>query len=110
MTAATPAANASGAPAPRLHQPKRALVAVGEVVVAAGLVLLAVWCWNRGVLRHSYPVEGRAPLESTRYLGNWIGAAVGLGTAAGVLVLDAARQTVLALRTRGREEAAEPDV
>ncbi|RKT57893.1 hypothetical protein [Saccharothrix australiensis] len=107
---AAPAVDTPATPAPRLHQPARALVAVGEVLAAAALVALAVWCWHRGVLRYSYPVDGRAPLESTRYLGNWIGGAVGLGTAAGALLLDAARQTLLAVGTRGREQGAEPDV
>ncbi|WP_433266055.1 hypothetical protein ACQPZF_39765 [Actinosynnema sp. CS-041913] len=119
MTAATPDAGTPAAgvpvapapePAPRLHQPKRALIAVGEVVAVVALAFLAVWCWNRGVVRSSYPVDGRAPLESTRYLGNWISGSIGLATAAGVLLLDAVRQTLLAVRTRGREQGAEPDV
>ncbi|MEV0676574.1 hypothetical protein AB0I60_08620 [Actinosynnema sp. NPDC050436] len=110
MTAATPVAASEAAPGPGLHQPVRAAVAAGELVLAVALVLLAAWCWNRGVLRSAYPVEDHAPLESTRYLGNWIASAVGLGTAAGVLVLDAVRQVLLAVRTRGREQVAEADV
>ncbi|XVS64078.1 hypothetical protein ACQPYE_38505 [Actinosynnema sp. CA-299493] len=96
--------------APTLHQPKRALVAVGEVVLVALLVPLAAWCWNRGVLHYSYPVPDHPPLESTRFKGNWIGASAGLVTIAGVLLLDAVRQTVLAVRTRGRKQGEEPDV
>ncbi|NUT50180.1 MAG: hypothetical protein HOV94_23140 [Saccharothrix sp.] len=96
--------------APSLHQPKRAFIAAGEVVLAALLVVAAAWCWNRGVVHYSYPVPGRAPLESTGFKGNWIGAAVGLVTVAGVLLVDAVRQTLLAVRTRGREQVAEPDV
>ncbi|MEU4764976.1 hypothetical protein AB0H12_17130 [Actinosynnema sp. NPDC023794] len=96
--------------APALHQPKRALIAVGEVVLVALLVVFAVWCWNRGVVHYSYPVPDHPPLESTRFRGNWIGASVGLVTIAGVLLLDAVRQTVLAVRTRGREQVEEPDV
>ncbi|MEU4802261.1 hypothetical protein [Actinosynnema sp. NPDC023587] len=110
MTAATPVAPAAAAPGPGLHQPLRAAVAVGEVVLAVALVLLAAWCWNRGVLRSGYTAADHAPVESTRYLGNWLGGAIGLGTVAGVLVLDAIRQTLLAVRTRGREQVAEPDV
>ncbi|CCH35291.1 hypothetical protein ABZ816_11855 [Actinosynnema sp. NPDC047251] len=110
MTAATSEAPVADAPGPGLHQPLRAAVAAGEVVLAVALVALAVWCWNRGVLRYSYPVENHAPLESTRYLGNWVGGALGLGTVAGVLLLDAVRQLLLAVRTRGREKVAEPDV
>jgi hypothetical protein len=95
---------------PALHQPKRALIAVGEVVLVVLLVPAAAWCWNRGVLHYSYPIPDHPPLESTRFKGNWIGASVGLITIAGVLLLDALRQTALAVRTRGREEVGEPDV
>ncbi|MFD1146840.1 hypothetical protein [Saccharothrix hoggarensis] len=111
MTAATVDTETEPDPAvPALHQPKRGLIAVGEVVLAALLVAAAVWCWNRGVVHYSYPVDGRAPLESTRLRGNWIGASAALATAAGVLLLDALRQTLLAVRTRGREQVEEPDV
>ncbi|WP_367134610.1 hypothetical protein [Saccharothrix sp. HUAS TT1] len=115
MTAATADAGTVPDPepepdAPQLHQPKRALIAIGEVVLIALLVPAAVWCWNRGVLHYSYPVPDRPPLESTRFKGNWIGASVGLVTIAGVLLLDALRQTLLAVRTRGREQVGEPDV
>ncbi|MCE6995876.1 hypothetical protein LZG04_13850 [Saccharothrix sp. S26] len=96
--------------APTLHQPKRALIAIGEVVLVALLVALAVWCWDRGVVHHSYPVPDHPPLESTRFKGNWIGGSVALVTLAGVLLLDAVRQTVLAVRTRGRKQVEEPGV
>lgn len=95
---------------PTLHQPGRALIAIGEVVLIALLVPAAVWCWNRGVVHYSYPVPDHPPLESTRFKGNWIGASVALVTVAGVLLLDALRQTLLAVRTRGRKQVAEPDV
>jgi hypothetical protein len=96
--------------APTLHQPKRALIAIGEVVLVALLVSAAGWCWHRGVLHYSYPVPDHPPLESTRFKGNWIGASIGLVTIAGVLLLDALRQTLLAVRTRGRKQVEEPDV
>jgi hypothetical protein len=95
---------------PTLHQPKRALIAVGEVALVALLVPAAVWCWNRGVVHYSFPVPDQPPLESTRFKGNWIGGSVGLVTVAGVLLLDAIRQTVLAVRARGRKQVEEPDV
>ena len=42
------------------------------------------------------PIEGREPLISTRYLGNWLGTAVAAITLAVILGLDAVRQVVLA--------------
>ncbi|GGN17834.1 hypothetical protein GCM10011609_68510 [Lentzea pudingi] len=90
---------------PGLHQPKRWLVAAGEVVAIVLLVIVAVWCWNRGVVHLEYPVEGREPLISTRLHGNWLGTAAGAATLAVVLALDAVRQIMLALRARPQEAA-----
>ncbi|MEU5691480.1 hypothetical protein [Actinosynnema sp. NPDC020468] len=95
---------------PSLHQPRRTLIAAGEVVGAVLLAFAVVWCWDRGVVHLSYPVADHAPLESTRYHGNWIGAAVAIATVGGVLLLDAVRQAVLGLRTRDRKQDVEPDV
>lgn len=92
-----------------LHQPRRGLIAAGEVVVVVVLAFVAVWCWNRGITHLSYPIEGRDPLISTRYHGNWLGTAALCVTMAAVLLLDAARQVVLAARTRPRK-AADDDV
>ncbi|WNV91030.1 hypothetical protein [Umezawaea sp. Da 62-37] len=98
MTA--PALDSEAVPAPRLHQPRRGLIAAAEVVVAVLLGLAAAWCWSRGIQEFSYPLDGRAPLVSTRYHGNWIAASIALVAVGGVLLLDAVRQTVLAVRTR----------
>ncbi|MEU7481504.1 hypothetical protein AB0A63_36400 [Lentzea sp. NPDC042327] len=95
--------------APDLHQPKRALIAAGELVVAVVLVLVAVWAWNRGISTLAYPLEGRDPLISTRYEGNWLGTAVAAVTVSAILLLDAVRQLVLAARTRPGK-AADADV
>ncbi|HEV7907390.1 MAG TPA: hypothetical protein VGP03_04545 [Pseudonocardiaceae bacterium] len=89
---------------PSLHQPRRALIAMGELVLVVLFVLGAVWCWRHGVVRSEYPVEGRAPLESTRYSGTWIGTAIGLTTLGALFLLDAVRQLVLAGRARPREQ------
>ncbi|WP_330272213.1 hypothetical protein OG205_35260 [Lentzea sp. NBC_00516] len=90
---------------PSLHQPQRWLIAAGEVVVIVVLVIVAVWAWNRGVVRLEYPIEGREPLISTRYHGNWLGTAAGALTLAVVLALDVARQVLLAVRTRPQKSA-----
>ncbi|GAA1280265.1 hypothetical protein [Saccharothrix xinjiangensis] len=108
MTAATVESQTVPEP-PKLHQPKRALIAVGEVVLGVLLVLVAAWCWQRGVEHHSYSIPDREPLGATRYRGNWIGAAVALATVAGVLLLDAIRQVVLAVRTRQPEDSSDED-
>jgi hypothetical protein len=97
------------APPAGLHQPKRALIAAGEIVAVVALAFGAVWCWNRGIVHLAYPIEGREPLISTRYLGNWLGTAVASITLAVILGLDAVRQVVLAVRTRP-QKASEADV
>ncbi|HEX7302133.1 hypothetical protein [Lentzea sp.] len=94
---------------PDLHQPKRWFVAAGEAVAVVLLVVAAVWCWNRGVVRLEYPVDGREPLISTRLHGNWLGTAAAALTLAVVLALDAVRQVLLAVRTRP-QKAADPDM
>lgn len=95
---------------PSLHQPKRWLIAAGEVVAIVLLAWLAVWCWNRGVVKLAYPIlEDHEPFISTRYHGNWIGTAVAALTLAVILALDAVRQVLLAVRTRP-QKAAEADV
>ena len=87
-------------PGPRLNQPWRAVVAGLEVVVAAVLVIVAVWCWRSGSTNVVIPKTGDHPdLVSTLYFGNWLAAAIGLATLAGLLVLNALRQLVLAIRT-----------
>ncbi|MGW6450050.1 hypothetical protein [Lentzea sp. NPDC055074] len=90
---------------PGLHQPKRWLIAAGEVVAIVLLVIAAVWCWNRGVVRLEYPLEGREPLISTRLHGNWLGTAAAAATLAVVLALDAVRQIMLAVRARPQKAA-----
>jgi hypothetical protein len=98
-----PALAAEPAPAPKLHQPKRALIALVEVVLVVLLGFAAHWCWQHGIQRFAYPLEGRPPLVATRYHGNWIAGSIALATVAGGLLLDAIRQTVLAVRTRDRK-------
>jgi hypothetical protein len=86
---------------PRLNQPWRAALAAGLVVVAVLAVLVAVWSWHRGVITYDVPAGNGTPeMVSTRYVGNWMTIAIALGTLAGVLVVAAVRQVLLAVRTR----------
>lgn len=97
---AVTAPDASGA---RLNQPWRAAIAAGEIVVAALLVLAAVSLWSVGVTTLVTPLgQGRPPLVATILYGNWMLYAILLVTAAAILVLDAVREVVLAVRTRTR--------
>ncbi len=43
---------------PSLHQPKRALIAAGEVVAVVVLAFVAVWAWNRGIVQLAVPDRG----------------------------------------------------
>lgn len=80
--------------------PWRALVALAELLVAAGAIWLAYRCWPRGIATVTLVLDDGTKLVSTRYYGNWIAAAIGLGTVAALLGLDAVRQSVLAVRGR----------
>jgi hypothetical protein len=85
-----------------LHQPWRLFRVLGDVVLAVLAVLAAVWFWQRGVVVIHYPAsDGLPATDSSRYLGNWLTGAVGLGAVAGLFVVDALRQLVLGLRGTG---------
>jgi hypothetical protein len=83
-----------------LNRPWRALVAVGELVVAALVLWAAYWCWPRGVADVVQTTQDGRRVVTTQYYGGWISLAVVLGTICAVLVVDAVRQLVLAVRTR----------
>lgn len=104
MTAQTAeeAAAPEAPPAPRrgLNQPWRALVALGELIAAALVLWAAYWLWSKSTEPVTLVLRDGTRLESTRSLGHWMAAAIGLGTVCGVLVLDALRQIVLAIRAR----------
>lgn len=92
----------------RLNQPWRAVVAVVELIVAAVAVVIGIACWQRGVTTMISPLgNGQPPLRSTIFYGNWMAGGVGLVTVAAILVLDAIRQLLLAVRTRRRPEPPE---
>jgi hypothetical protein len=84
----------------RLNKPWRALVALAEVLLAGVAVWFAFDLWPRGVATIVTTLTDGRVLESTRYVGSWMAAAIGLGTLAALLVLDAIRQVALAVRTR----------
>jgi hypothetical protein len=84
----------------RLHKPWRAVAALVEVVVAAVAVWLAFDVWPRGIARIVEHYPNNIVLESTRWVGSWMSLAILLGTVAALLVLDALRQVVLAVRAR----------
>lgn len=68
-----------------------ALVAVVEVLTAIVLAGLAWWCWHRGV-----NITIRRGVALSRIEGSWWAAATGAATLAGILLLDAGREVVLA--------------
>lgn len=90
-----------------LHQPIRILVALAEVVLAMVLVVATVWAWRRGSVPYDLPATDNpaVPESVDRWSGPWIGAAFGLAALAGVLLLDAARQLVLAVGGRWQTPA-----
>lgn len=92
----------------RVNQPWRALIAALEVVVAVLLVVAAVWSWNHAIIAIELPQLPPSESAVTRMMGDWIALAVVAVTVAGLLVLDAIRQIVLAWRVRPRRKEAKP--
>ena len=83
-----------------LHEPWRAFVALGELIAAAVAVWFAFDVWPRGIAKVVEHYPNNITLESTRWVGSWMSLAILLGTVAALLVLDALRQVVLAVRAR----------
>ena len=101
MTAATEELVAPPPTEPgRLNEPWRAVVALVELLLAGVAVWFAFDLWPRGVATIVEHYPDGVVLESTRYVGSWMAAAIGLGTVAALLVVDAVRQVALAVRTR----------
>jgi hypothetical protein len=93
----------------RLNQPVRAVVAVVELLVAAGLVWLAFRMWPQAIAMIFDKADDGTVLISSRYFGNWAAGAIGVGTVAALLVVDAIRQFVLALRARPKRNEPKPE-
>lgn len=83
-----------------LNQPWRGLVALAELIVAGLVLWAAFWCWSKAGYTITLVLGDGTELRSTRSVGHWMAAAIALGTVTGVLVLDALRQIVLAVRVR----------
>lgn len=88
----------------RLNEPWRAFVALGEVVVAALLLWAAFALWHAGVVTVVTTAGDGARLASQRVFGGPIAGALGVGMVAAVVVVDAVRQLLLAVRARRRKK------
>ncbi|MBO0840878.1 MAG: hypothetical protein J2O49_08670 [Sciscionella sp.] len=86
-----------------LNRPMRAAVAGGELILAAVAVYFAFVCWRHGFARIVVS-DGPPQVITNRYLGNWIGFAIVLVIVAGLALIDAARQLVLAVRAPQRRK------
>jgi hypothetical protein len=91
-----------------LNQPWRGLVALAELIVAGLVLWAAFWCWSRAGSTITLVLGDGTELRSTRSVGHWMAAAIALGSVTGVLVLDALRQIVLAVRVRPRRKPEQP--
>jgi hypothetical protein len=85
----------SSLPPRQVSGPLRAVVVVVEVLAVVALGVLAYRWWQRGVV---VTVGHRVTLD--RIDGRWWGAAAVAVTLAGLLLLSAGRQALLAVRPR----------
>lgn len=92
-------------PQNRLNQPWRALVAVVELVLAGLAVWLAFRLWADAVTVIPMPDGDGGHVDLTHHDGGLVAGAIALGLAAALLVVDAVRQLLLALRVRPRRRA-----
>ncbi|WP_116041700.1 hypothetical protein [Amycolatopsis palatopharyngis] len=89
-------------PSERLHQPWRAFVALFELGLAGLSFWFATLCWSNVVVPVVLRLGDGTELTSTRYEGDWVAGAIALGALACLLVVDAVRQLLLAVRARRR--------
>ncbi|WP_164860668.1 hypothetical protein [Rhodococcus sp. X156] len=70
------------------------LVAVVQAVLAVVLVVVAVWCWSRGIEVADFPpyTADTTVQPVTFYSGPWLGGAIGCVVLAGLLVVDGLRR------------------
>jgi hypothetical protein len=86
-----------------LHRPRRAFVALAEVVVATAVVWLAFLCWDASSVTLTTTLTDGTQLISTRDFGGRIAGAIGLGVLAALLLVDTVRQLLLATRVRPKK-------
>ncbi|WP_236789773.1 hypothetical protein [Amycolatopsis sp. GM8] len=94
---------------PKLHRPWRAWVALAEVILAAVAIWLAFPVWDLGVKTLTVHLSDGVVLTSTRNVGSWMAASIGLGLVAALLLTDAVRELLLAIRARHRRKEREAD-
>lgn len=94
---------------PKLHRPWRALVALGEVVLAAVALWLAFRFWDVGVKTLTVNLTDGTVLSSTRYVGSWTAGAIGLAVLSAILLVDAVREVLLAVRAKHRRKRRETE-
>ncbi|MEV4317732.1 hypothetical protein [Actinocrispum sp. NPDC049592] len=84
-----------------LNQPRRAIAGAAEIVVTGALVWLAFWLWSKsGVTVTQSFDDGRPPYVSHRLYGHWMALSILSATVAGILLVDAIRQFILAVQAR----------
>ncbi|MPY78992.1 MAG: hypothetical protein GEV04_10945 [Actinophytocola sp.] len=83
-----------------MNQPVRALIAASEVALAGVALWFAFRLWPQGITEIQMPIDSGEVLTMTRFHGDVIAAAIGLGVLASLFVLDAVRQCMLAVRAR----------
>lgn len=85
-----------------LHRPWRVATAGFELVVAAAALWFAMWVWDHGVRTLTLTLSDGTRLISTRLVGSWVAGAIALGMVAGILLVDAVRETLLGTGVRHR--------
>lgn len=87
----------------RLHQPRRVIVAIVELVAAAVAVWGAFQLWGSAIRDVTVRLDDGSALTSRVYEGDGISLAVALGALATVLVIDAVRQVLLGVAAKGKK-------
>lgn len=98
-------------PAPRLHRPRRMVVLAVELAAAVLFGAGVLLAWQRGMVPYELPASDNpaVPDEVDRRSGPWLGVAFVLAAGAGLLLLDAIRQAVLASRVNEQHGQRPPD-